>query len=82
VDLQGSPDVNISEAVDVQALVDFVTRLTMWEADLDPDAGSPLLGVVERLAQRSKDRLGAGMDGPTALAAARAAGIGAPRERT
>lgn len=66
---------NISEACDVQALLDFVTRLTVWEAEVEPDEGSRLRGAVERLADRSQARLGAGIDGAQAVAACRANSI-------
>ena len=80
---------NISEAHDAQVLLDFVTRLTVWEYVPDPAGptmdGAPeplnesrLLGAIERLAERSHKALGAGMGAAEAGAAARAAGIGGP----
>lgn len=69
---------NISEACDAQAVVEFLTRITLLEVAEPGETSatdSALHGAIERLAARSRARLGAGIDGPEAVAAARRAGI-------
>ena len=53
---------NITEAHDVQALLDFTANLTLWEGAAPVDEAL-IRGAVQRLADRSHKALGAGIRG-------------------